>query len=213
MLRLLGLLLLVAAAHAAEYAVLDNGFRLRVERHQSSGDKMRLFTENGEIELPAESVVTFEREEDVPASQSAEVRAQAAKSLSPRELIDRAAERYGLPAGLLHSVAGVESAYRQDAVSPKGAIGIMQLMPSTAAELNADPTDPEQNVDAAARHLRDLLLKYDGGVYRALAAYNAGAGAVQKYGWIPPYRETQLYVQRVWKRFQRLNNPRLSADY
>ena len=77
-------------------------------------------------------------------------------------------------------------------------------MPDTAAGLRVDPADPEQNVDAGARHLRDLLVKYDGGVYRALAAYNAGAGAVERYGGIPPYRETQLYVQRVLERYEKL---------
>jgi soluble lytic murein transglycosylase-like protein len=119
--------------------------------------------------------------------------------------VNRAAERHGLPPELLQSVAVVESAYNQSAVSPKGAIGIMQLMPGTAALLEADPTDPRQNVDAGARHLRDLLTKYDGGLFRALAAYNAGAGAVDRYGWIPPYRETQLYVDRVFQRYKKLN--------
>ena len=87
----------------------------------------------------------------------------------------------------------------------------MQLMPDTAAGLQADPADPEQNVDAGARHLRDLLIKYDGGVYRALAAYNAGAGAVERYDGIPPYRETQLYVQKVLERYEKLNRRESSA--
>jgi soluble lytic murein transglycosylase-like protein len=73
----------------------------------------------------------------------------------------------------------------------------MQLMPGTAAELNADPKNPEQNADAGARYLRDLLVKYEGSTHRALAAYNAGPAAVDKYNGVPPYRETREYVDRV----------------
>jgi soluble lytic murein transglycosylase-like protein len=90
-----------------------------------------------------------------------------------------------------------ESAFQIDAVSPKGAIGLMQLMPETAQLLGADPHDPAQNVDAGVRYLRDLLNKYDGGLWRALAAYNAGPAAVDKYHWVPPYRETIDYVNRI----------------
>jgi soluble lytic murein transglycosylase-like protein len=94
-----------------------------------------------------------------------------------------------------------------DAVSPKGAIGIMQLMPGTARELSADPHHPEQNVDAGVRYLRDLLLKYQDHpdqVRLALAAYNAGPGAVDRYNGIPPYRETVEYLRKVLDRYQKL---------
>ncbi len=205
----LGLLLAAVTAQAGEYAVLNNGFRLRAERHEIVGSEVRLFTGAGAIVLPAESVVAFERDED--AESPAPSLAPPPAAASPTELIDLAAERYGLPRELLHSVAAAESGYRQDAVSRKGAIGIMQLMPATAAELNADPADAKQNVDAGARLLRRLLLKYDGGLYRALAAYNAGPGAVNKYGWIPPYRETQLYVQQVVARCRQLSRGRSCA--
>ena len=96
-----------------------------------------------------------------------------------------------------------ESASRPGAVSPKGAIGLMQLMPSTAKELGADPRDPAQNVDAGTRYLRDLLVKYDYRLWHALAAYNAGAGAVQKYNGVPPYRETIHYVNRIDKAYRK----------
>jgi soluble lytic murein transglycosylase-like protein len=115
-------------------------------------------------------------------------------------LVTRAAVRNGLPPELLHSIAQVESGYRQDAVSPKGAIGIMQLMPQTARDLQADASDAEQNVNAGARYLRQLLLKYMDDPYqvrKALAAYNAGPAAVDRYGGVPPYGETQRYVRRV----------------
>ncbi|HEV2691205.1 MAG TPA: lytic transglycosylase domain-containing protein, partial [Bryobacteraceae bacterium] len=97
-------------------------------------------------------------------------------------------------------------AYRPDAISPKGAIGVMQLMPGTAAELNANPYDPLENVEAGARYLRDLLLKYENDphqVSKAIAAYNAGPGAVDKYKGIPPYRETVQYVNRVLKQYEK----------
>ena len=109
-----------------------------------------------------------------------------------------------MPPAILHSVAKVESNFDARAVSPKGAIGIMQLMPATAASLNADPRDPAQNVDAGARHLRDLLVRYDGAASKALAAYNAGEGAVARYSGVPPYAETQLYVEKVLQNYHKL---------
>jgi soluble lytic murein transglycosylase-like protein len=91
----------------------------------------------------------------------------------------------------------IESGFQQDAISPKGAIGLMQLMPGTAADLGANPHDPAENVDAAVRYLRDLLVKYDWNLWHALAAYIAGPGAVEKYNGIPPYRETLNYINRI----------------
>jgi soluble lytic murein transglycosylase-like protein len=123
---------------------------------------------------------------------------------SPAELAEAAAHKYGLPANLVRSVMAAESANRPTAISPKGAIGLMQLMPSTAKDLGVDPTDPVQNVDGGARLLRDLLLKYDGRLWHALAAYNAGPGAVQKYhNSVPPYRETINYVNRIDRAYRK----------
>ena len=90
-----------------------------------------------------------------------------------------------------------ESGFSPNAISPKGAIGLMQLMPGTAQTLGANPADPAQNADAGARYLRDLLKKYDGGLWHALAAYNAGPGAVDKYRGVPPYAETVRYINRI----------------
>jgi soluble lytic murein transglycosylase-like protein len=189
-----------ACALAAEFAVLDNGFRLRAERHEIDGGIVRLFTADGHMDLPVALVLRFEQEQYVAEPPTVE----SVEPLEPDavELLNAAATRYGLPAEFLVSVAAAESGLRQDAVSPKGAIGIMQLMPETAAELGADPRDASQNVDAGARHLRDLLVRYDGGVFRALAAYNAGAAAVERHDGIPPYRETRLYIERVLDRFE-----------
>jgi soluble lytic murein transglycosylase-like protein len=129
-----------------------------------------------------------------------------APAKSVRELVTDAALRYGLPPELVHGVAQAESGYQTSAVSPKGAVGVMQLMPDTARKFDADPLNPVQNIDAGTRLLRELLLRYEGsenGVRRALAAYNAGEGAVERYRGVPPFRETQGYVERViglyWK--------------
>ncbi len=99
-----------------------------------------------------------------------------------------------------------ESGFRANAVSPKGAYGLMQLMPGTARELGVNPKDPAQNVDAGTRYLTGLLKKYedrDDQVIRALAAYNAGPAAVDKYNGVPPYRETRDYVRRIVKSYQK----------
>jgi len=188
---------------AGEYAVLTSGARLHADRHESDGKLVRLFTKNGTTELPACLVSSFETEEYVPPA-PAPPKAAIPPELDLHELVTTAANKYGLPPEFVHSVVVAESGYQPDAVSPKGAIGLMQLMPATAKEYGVDPTDPAQNVDAGTKHLRDLLLKYDGTVNYALAAYNAGPGAVEKYRGVPPYRETVQYVTRVVKRFKEL---------
>lgn len=110
------------------------------------------------------------------------------------EAVDRAAARYGLAPELLDALARQESGYRPGALSPKGAIGVMQLMPGTARALGVDPRDPTANILGGAAYLRAQLDRFDGRVDLALAAYNAGPGAVARHGGVPPYRETQGYV-------------------
>ena len=112
--------------------------------------------------------------------------------------IDAAAARHHVDPSLVRSVVKVESNFNPNAVSRKGAMGLMQLMPSTARSLNvANPFDPAQNVDAGVRHLRQLLDSYGGNVRLSLAAYNAGAGAVARSAGVPHFRETQDYVRRI----------------
>jgi len=181
-----------------EYAVLANGFRIRAERHEIAGSRVILYTKNGMIELPATAVASFEAEEftappePVPTASAAPVPVKDTTTL-----VRDAARRTGLPPALVESVARVESNLRPDAVSPKGALGVMQLMPATARALEADPRDTAQNIDAGARLLRELLIKYEGNVVKALSAYNAGTGAVDRYRGMPPYAETQDYVDKV----------------
>src|SRR5208282_601853 len=112
--------------------------------------------------------------------------------------IEEAAERHHVDASLVRSVVKVESNFNPNAVSRKGAMGLMQLMPSTARSLNVgNPFDPAENVDAGVRHLRKLLDSYGGNVRLSLAAYNAGAGAVARSAGVPHFRETQDYVRKI----------------
>jgi len=207
---LLKVLFAVAVASpvfAGEYAVLSTGFRIHAERHEVEGSSIKLFTKDGLIEVPASSIASFEAEEYVapaPVPPAApEPVAPTPKSTDPKTLVREAAVRNSLPPAFVASVAKAESAMKQSAVSPKGAIGVMQLMPGTAKALSADPTDTEQNIDAGTRLLRELLVKYDGDVVKALSAYNAGPGAVDKYKGMPPYRETQDYVNKVIRDYQK----------
>ncbi|MGN6612903.1 MAG: transglycosylase SLT domain-containing protein, partial [Angustibacter sp.] len=124
------------------------------------------------------------------------LRAGASRSAAFDGLFAAATSRYGLPAGLLRAVAQAESGFDPSAVSHAGAVGLMQLMPGTARELGVDARNPAQAVDGAARLLRQHLDDF-GSVPLALAAYNAGPGAVRKYGGVPPYGETQAYVRRI----------------
>ena len=209
--RFLLLCLATAPLFAGQYAVLSNGFRVYADRHERSGDTVRLHTKQGLIELPASSITAFEQEEysappapAVAATTPVPAAPVVEQKKTVRELVDLAAIKAGLPPAIVHSVARAESGYRQDAISPKGAIGLMQLMPGTAAELQADPHDPEQNTSAGAMYLRQLLVRYDGDVAKALAAYNAGPGAVDRYNGVPPYRETRSYVNRVISNYKKL---------
>ncbi len=119
-------------------------------------------------------------------------------------LIEKIAKKYDLEPALLHAVIRAESSYNPRAVSPKGAVGLMQLMPETARRYGVeDRHDPAKNIDAGSRYLRDLIDTF-GDIKLAVAAYNAGEAAVRKYGnRIPPYRETRHYVSRVLNFYQR----------
>ena len=205
----LGLVFLLAActAWAGEYAVLASGARLHVDRHEADGAKIRLYHEGGFVEMEASGVKSFEADQTpatapAPAPADVAVPLETTRQKTPEELADAAADRYSLPRSLVRSVMLTESANQAGAISPKGAIGLMQLMPQTAAELGVDPHDPVQNVDAGARYLRSLLEKYHGGLWHALAAYNAGPGAVDKYRGVPPYRETIQYIKRVQSKME-----------
>ena len=138
----------------------------------------------------------------------------AATSLNPptnsynasvTQSIATAAQNTGLSANLLRAVATVESDLNPNAISSAGAIGVMQLMPQTAASLGVNPDNVQQNIEGGAEYLQSLLTTFHGNLPLTLAAYNAGPGAVEQYGGIPPFAQTQQYVQKVLAVYQQLN--------
>ncbi len=126
---------------------------------------------------------------------------EPARPLTPvTAAITSAAARHALAQDLIQAVAWQESRMRQEAVSPKGARGVMQLMPATAAHLHVNPDDMASNVDGGAAYLARMLDRFDGDIVKSLAAYNAGPEAVERYHGVPPYPETQAYVAAVLDR-------------
>ncbi len=190
-------LLGLAGPARAEIAVLANGQTLKLDGHRTEDAQLVLVLRGGgELSVTAESVRGF-----VPDEVLEEMVAPAGADL--RTLAVEVARRHGVEPGLVLAVVAVESAFQPDAVSAKGAQGLMQLMPRTASSLGVeDAFDPAANLDGGTRHLGWLLTLYEGDLARALAAYNAGQGAVDRYGGVPPYRETRDYVRKVIERFE-----------
>lgn len=196
---LLPLVLLGAPALRAEYVVLRSGQRLSVTGYQLVGDKYRLQMAGGSVEISAEEVVTIEPEEVFTP-----VPAKPVVKPPYRELVEAAAARYNVDADLITSVMAAESNFDPKAVSRRHARGLMQLLPETAARLGVQNIyDPQENIDAGTRYLRELLQKYSNNLVLALAAYNAGPERVQKYGRVPPYAETISYVRRVKRSYEK----------
>jgi soluble lytic murein transglycosylase-like protein len=195
----LPMLVTLAAPARADIAVLTNGQTFKVTGQRVEEGLVYLsLKDGGEIGVPAASLRGL-----VPDEVMEEVAAAPAGSGDLRELASAAARHHGLDPGLVLAVVSVESAFRPEAVSRKGAQGLMQLMPATAASLGVkDAFDPVENLDGGSRHLGSLLTLYGGDLVNALAAYNAGAGAVARYRGVPPYRETRAYVKKVLERYQ-----------
>lgn len=208
-----GLCFVAVPALAGEYVVLGNGFELHADRHEVDGAMVRIFSDGGVTEMPASAIAAYEQEEitawQAPPSQalpSVPAPTAAARLETPAEMAAAAAKKVQIPDAFIRSVMKAESGFHADALSPKGAIGLMQLMPGTAQELGVDPKNPHQNVEGGAEYLRELLAKYEDDpnqVLLALAAYNAGPAAVDRYHGVPPYRETREYILRVLKNWNR----------
>src|SRR5688572_95387 len=200
--------LLAAPSAWAEIAVLVNGQTLKITARRVEADRIYLsLKDGGEVGLLAAEIRGF-----VPDEVIDEVLAPAPAGTDLRALAVAAAQRHGLDPNLVLAVVGVESGFQPDAISHKGAQGLMQLMPGTARELGVtDALDPAQNLDGGTRYLRMLVAQYGGDLGRALAAYNAGPGAVARYRGIPPYRETHHYITRVLKQYQSARRAKAKA--
>ncbi len=199
-------LLLASSVGAAETVVLRNGFHLEAERLEREPDRVRLLQSTGGwIDVPVGEVLRIVPGGRAPAQAVASNPIPVTKpSESTAHEIDRLADQAGLPRALVRAVVRAESGNRHDAVSPKGAVGLMQLMPATAADLGVDPTNPIDNIRGGTLYLRQMLDRYKGNqdqLAKALAAYNAGPGRVDEYGGLPPYPETIAYVARVVRDF------------
>jgi hypothetical protein len=183
---------------AREEVCLKTGFCLEADSHRDEGVRLALQVGTGTIELAADQIRSIEILAALPAAPQNPIHSD-----DPESSIVRAADAVGIDRDFVRSVAKIESGFRQDAVSKKGAIGVMQIMPDTAKALNFDASKPEENVLGGARYLRSLLLRYRGNSALALAAYNAGPGAVQKFGGVPPFQETRNYVTQVTREYDR----------
>jgi len=191
-------LLVIAPALRAEYFVLRSGQRLDVTGYQLLGGTYRLQLRGGTVEVPAEQVVAIEPEEIFTPAPAMDV------SKEPfGDLITAAARRYSVDADLITSVIAAESNFDPKAISRRNARGLMQLLPVTAATLGVKNIfDPQENIDAGTRYLRDLLQVYKNDLGLTLAAYNAGPDRVQRYGRVPPFAETISYVRRVKQTYE-----------
>jgi soluble lytic murein transglycosylase-like protein len=205
---------LPAMGWSAERVTLRNGFALSCDHHAQVLDHTRLYLSAGEnnfIEFPSQEIAEFESVSEAKAAAPAGDTPAAARGndarLSPadlHEMLARAGKEHNLDVDLLASLVKAESDGNPKALSRAGARGLMQLMPATANGLGVqDSYKPDQNVRGGSTYLDGLLVRYHDNLALALAAYNAGPEAVDKYRGIPPYHETRMYVARVIHEFNR----------
>jgi soluble lytic murein transglycosylase-like protein len=205
----LAVALLARPATAAELAILRNGFSIRHEHRLVMGDTTRLYLsadDSSFADVPTEEITGYEKDLTLPtradshaSARSGSAESEAAKSAPAlNDVVNTASAAYHLDPDLVNSVIHAESGFNSHAISPKGARGLMQLMPSTASQLGVhDAFDPEANVAGGSRYLRELLERYNFDLVKALAAYNAGPVRVEQYQGVPPFRETRAYVARI----------------
>lgn len=193
-----------AGVASAEVVFFSTGRTMSVKGHRLDGDGILLLLRGGgEIVCPSALIDRIAPDEVPVADDVNDLPVLASLIPVPAQyaaLIDRTAARLGVPSGLVRALIQVESAYRAEARSRKGAIGLMQLMPDTARRFAVrDPYDPGANIEGGIKYLRFLLDRYRFDVTLALAAYNAGEAAVERFQGVPPYAETRNYVQAVLK--------------
>ncbi len=185
---------------AKETVYFKTGSSLEVDSHVLQDRTLILQMGIGTLQFSAEEILKIEPLPDTPVPAHPNVPPEIER---PEKILSEAAYLEGLDEEFVRSVAKVESGLRQEAVSPKGAVGLMQLMPATAAELGVNANRAADNAHGGAKYLRDLLLRYHGNSALALAAYNAGPGAVSKYNGVPPYPETRRYILLVLREYER----------
>ena len=185
-------------------AALRNGFSMRFDHRRMVADTSRLYTtadENNYIDVPTAEIASLSQE-PLPPPPAAVAPPTAAVDM--KSVVASASDKHLVDADLIDSVIRAESGFNPKAVSPKGARGLMQLMPGTAAKLGVqDSFDAQANVDGGTRYLRQLLARYNNDLAKALAAYNAGPQRVEQYHGVPPYHETRAYVANVIRDFNR----------
>ncbi|HET7873404.1 MAG TPA: lytic transglycosylase domain-containing protein [Terriglobales bacterium] len=228
---LLGLALLGGqlCASAAEMAVLRNGSSIPFLRKEEMGATTRLYITGGYMDVATSEIASFDKDEspapptvsdqakEQPAA-TAQVPAPSNASATPAkvdidQLVREASSRHQLDPDFVSSVIKAESNFHTRAVSRKGAQGLMQLMPQTAAKLGVkDAFDPQANVEAGTAHLSALLDMYHNDPIKALAAYNAGAHRVQQYHGVPPYYETRVYVAKIVRDFNAKKRAQAAAE-
>jgi soluble lytic murein transglycosylase-like protein len=184
----------MAPSATADYAVLRSGARLRVTGYQVDGQRVRLSVAGGTVEISARELIDVEPEDQFPAPPAA----NADFGVRYANFIRASAQKHGVDERLVTNVIAAESNFDAKAVSRKRALGLMQLLPETAAHyLVVNVFDPAQNIEAGTHYLKDLLARYRGDTRLALAAYNAGPEMVDRYGGVPPFAETQHYVRSI----------------
>jgi soluble lytic murein transglycosylase-like protein len=195
-----------AASARAELVYFQSGRALSVKSYTIEGQELVLkLRGGGEIACALDVIARIEPDEIEYPEEVLAALPSAKPLVEPpaipaeyRDLVASSAARHGVDVRLVHALIQVESAYHSRALSPKGAKGLMQLMPATARQYGAlDLYDPGVNIDAGIRHLKSLLNRFEFELPLALAAYNAGEGAVTRFGGVPPFRETQAYVARI----------------
>jgi soluble lytic murein transglycosylase-like protein len=204
-------------AYAMERVTLNTGFTQDCVRHETIGDHVRLYlvssgtSDANYIEVPASSVVKVETIPDPPPTPAAPktlipalVAAAEPTAVELQQLLSQAGEAHNIDAALLASIVHAESGGHAHALSRTGAQGLMQLMPGTATAVGVkDAFIAAENVEGGTRYLDQMLTRYHDNIAFALAAYNAGPGAVDRYHGVPPFRETRAYVARVIREFNR----------
>jgi soluble lytic murein transglycosylase-like protein len=202
------LVLLAGSALAADDALLRNGFTIRHDHREllPDGRTTRLYISSDSknfVDVPTENIASFEAV-PVEAAPPAPPPVAAVKPETLTDIVHEASDKHLIDEDLIHSVIRAESGFNPKAVSPKGAQGLMQLMPATARGLGvADSFDSRANVEAGTRYLHEMLIKFNFDLAKALAAYNAGPDRVSQYKGVPPYIETRAYVARIIKDFNR----------